>query len=75
SLLPTFVCAEALAEGRIVEPYPVSDLVPEEPWFACSRVGDAARPAVKALLDKLAERPAPPAAAAVSRRHAGSKPR
>jgi DNA-binding transcriptional LysR family regulator len=75
SLLPTFVCAESLAEGRIVELYPVSDLVPEEPWFACSRVGEAARPAVKALLDKLAERPVPPAAAAVSRRHAAPKPR
>jgi DNA-binding transcriptional LysR family regulator len=75
SLLPTFVCAESLAEGRIVEPYPVSDLVPEEPWFACSRAGEATRPAVKALLDKLAERPAPRAAAAVDRhRHAGPCP-
>jgi len=75
SFLPTFVCAESLAEGRMVEPYLVSDLVPEEPWFARSRVGDAARPAVKALLDKLAERPVTQVAAAVSRRHAGSRTR
>lgn len=54
SLLPTFVCADPLAEGRVVEPFPVADLVEEEPWFACTRVGDARRPAVRALLDELA---------------------
>lgn len=61
SLLPTFVCAEPLAEGRVVEPYPVSRLIPEEPWFACTRVGGPGRSAVTALVDALATHPAPPA--------------
>jgi DNA-binding transcriptional LysR family regulator len=46
SILPRFVCERALEEGRIVELYPVSDLIPGEPWFACFRAGDMARPAV-----------------------------
>ncbi|MDA8393127.1 MAG: LysR family transcriptional regulator [Actinomycetota bacterium] len=56
SLLPTFVCAASLAEGRIVEPYPVTALVEEEPWFACVRSGETRRPAVAALLDALVHR-------------------
>lgn len=56
SLLPTFVCADALDGGRIVEPYAVGDLVPEEPWFACTRAGAPSRPAVTALLDALVRR-------------------
>lgn len=56
SLLPTFVCAEALAEGRVVEPFPVADLVEEEPWFACTRAGEARRPAVAAIIDALSVR-------------------
>ena len=36
SLLPEFVCADALAQGRVVELFPVSHLTPEEPWFACA---------------------------------------
>lgn len=59
SLLPTFVCTEPLAEGRVVEPFPVSDLIEEEPWFACTRVGEARRPAVTTLLAALGARPAP----------------
>ncbi len=43
SLLPTFVCTEELARGSIVELFPVSDSLPEEPWFACTRVGDLGR--------------------------------
>ena len=58
SLLPTFVCNEPLAEGRVVEPFAVADLVEEEPWFACTRVGEARRPAVKTLLAALGDRPA-----------------
>ncbi len=53
SLLPTFVCTEALAAGRIVELFPVSDEVAAEPWFVCTRVGDAARPHVVAFTDLL----------------------
>jgi DNA-binding transcriptional LysR family regulator len=55
SILPRFVCARALEERRIVEVHPVSDLVPGEPWFACFRAGDMARPPVAqfvALLDR-----------------------
>jgi DNA-binding transcriptional LysR family regulator len=53
SLLPTYVCADALARGRIVELYPVSDEVAPEPWFVCTRVGDVARPHVAAFADAL----------------------
>jgi DNA-binding transcriptional LysR family regulator len=53
SLLPTFVCTEALATGRIVELFPVSDRVAAEPWFVCTRVGDVARPHVAAFADLL----------------------
>lgn len=56
SLLPTYICEDALAAGRIVEPFPVADFVPEEPWFACTRLGDAPRPAVTALLGALVDR-------------------
>lgn len=59
SLLPTFVCAEPLAEQRVVEPFPVSDLVEEEPWFACTRVGEARRPTVMALVGALGTRAGP----------------
>jgi len=55
SILPRFVCARALEERRIVEVHPVSDLIPGEPWFACFRAGDMARPPVSqfvALLDR-----------------------
>ena len=40
SLLPSFACAEPLAAGSIVEVHPVADLIPAEPWFACTRVAD-----------------------------------
>lgn len=43
SLLPTFVCTEELAGGSIVELFPAPDSLPEEPWFACTRVGDLGR--------------------------------
>jgi len=46
SILPRFVCAGAIEQGRIVEVHPVSDLIPGEPWFACVRAGDMARPPV-----------------------------
>ncbi len=43
SILPRFVCAQALDEHRIEEVHPVSELIPGEPWFACFRSGDMAR--------------------------------
>ena len=46
SILPRFVCAGALEDGRIVEVHPVSDLIAGEPWFVCFRAGDMARPPV-----------------------------
>ncbi len=58
SLLPTFVCAEPLAERRVVEPFPVAHLVEKEPWFACMRLGESRRSvaAVVAALGALAAR-------------------
>lgn len=50
SILPRFVCAGAIEQGRIVEVHPVSDLIPGEPWFACVRAGDMARPPVAELV-------------------------
>ncbi len=43
SLLPAFACADALALGSVVEVHPVTDAIPVEPWFACTRVADLGR--------------------------------
>jgi DNA-binding transcriptional LysR family regulator len=53
SLLPEFVCAESLAQGRVVELFPVSHLTSEEPLFACTRSGELARGDVQKLLTAL----------------------
>ena len=53
SLVPEFVCRDALAAARVVELFPVSHLTPEEPWFACTRQGDTGRSAVRAFLTAL----------------------
>jgi DNA-binding transcriptional LysR family regulator len=53
SLLPAFVCAESLEQGRIVEVHPVSDLIAPEPWYYCFREGEATRPPVALLLSAL----------------------
>jgi DNA-binding transcriptional LysR family regulator len=50
SILPRFVCATALHGGRIVEVHPVSDLIPEEPWFVCFRSADGTRAPVANLV-------------------------
>jgi DNA-binding transcriptional LysR family regulator len=55
SLLPEFVCVDALADARVVEVFPVSDLAPEEPWFACTAQGDVARSAVRSFLSALGD--------------------
>jgi DNA-binding transcriptional LysR family regulator len=55
SILPRFVCADALEDRRIVEVHPVSDLIAGEPWFVCFRTGALARPPVAqfvGLLDR-----------------------
>lgn len=59
SLLPTFVCDEPLQAGRVVEPYPVSSLVPEEPWFACTPLGVPPPEGLASLLDALSSSSAP----------------
>ncbi|HEY5025473.1 MAG TPA: LysR family transcriptional regulator [Acidimicrobiales bacterium] len=50
SLLPEFVCRDALTGARVVELFPVSHLTPEEPWFVCTRQGATARRAVQSFL-------------------------
>ncbi len=54
SILPMFVCADALAAGTMIEVFPVTDHIAAEPWIACTRPGDDGRPAVAALLGALA---------------------
>ena len=49
SLLPTYVCGEALARGRMVELFPVAGELASEPWFVCTRAGDVGRPHVAAF--------------------------
>lgn len=50
SLLPTYVCARDLSEGRLVELFDVSALVTAEPWFAHVRRADAADPRVSEVI-------------------------
>jgi DNA-binding transcriptional LysR family regulator len=68
SLLPDFVCADALDRGAIVELHPVAEVVPGEPWFACTRIADLDRVALTRFVADLAH-PATsrPGAADVSR--------
>jgi DNA-binding transcriptional LysR family regulator len=51
SILPRFVCARALDEQRIVEVHPVSDLIPNEPWFVCFRTAESTRASVAQFVD------------------------
>ncbi|MGH9088440.1 MAG: LysR family transcriptional regulator [Acidimicrobiales bacterium] len=53
SLLPAFVCADSLAEARMVEVHPVADLVAPEPWSVSFRDGESSRPAVARLVGAL----------------------
>ena len=50
SLLPEFVCAEALAAGRVVEVVPVAAHVAAEPFFVGVRPAEAVRPEVAELV-------------------------
>ena len=54
SLLPEFVCTDALAQGSIVELFPVADVVPAEPWFASTRVADAGHRGLGRIIEHLA---------------------
>lgn len=73
SLLPTFICAESLADGRVAEPFPVSEFIEAEPWFASTRTDEMRRPAVRALVGILG---APPTGSeAPTRSPASGRPR
>jgi DNA-binding transcriptional LysR family regulator len=54
SILPLFACGDLLDQRRLVEVYPVSELIPPEPWYVCFRQGETARPAVAGLLHAFA---------------------
>lgn len=54
SLLPEFICADALDQGSVVEVHPVADVVPGEPWFACTRLADLGREQVNRFVADLA---------------------
>lgn len=41
TLMPAYVCAEAVRGGSVVHPFEISGLVAAEPWFVSTREGDA----------------------------------
>ncbi len=53
SLLPEYACARGLADGSLVDVWPVAGVVPPEPWFAVTRATDVMRPPVTALVARL----------------------
>ncbi len=57
SILPNFVCADAIASGRIVELFNTAQLIAPEPWFLCVRHGETTRAAVSDLIDLFQTRP------------------
>ena len=54
SLLPSFVCTDALRTGSIVEVHPVAEVAPVEPWFACIRSADQSWDQLVQLVSRLA---------------------
>jgi DNA-binding transcriptional LysR family regulator len=54
SMLPRYVCDDALGRGEMVEVLPLAGLMPAEPWYATCRQGDLVRPEVAALLGAMA---------------------
>ena len=60
SLLPEFACAEALARGTVAELRSAADVVPAEPWFACTRLADVSRPGVARFVSGLRVPTRPP---------------
>ncbi len=68
SLLPDFACADALDRAAIVELHPVAEVVPGEPWFACTRMADVDRvPLTRFVADLVTPADPSPAAAHLSR--------
>jgi DNA-binding transcriptional LysR family regulator len=57
SILPNFVCADALTTGRIVEIFNTENLIAPEPWFLCVRHGETTRAAVTDLVKLFQIRP------------------
>lgn len=53
SLLPTYVCDRAIAEGRMVTLFDVTSLVPAEPFFAVLRRSDAAHNELATIVELL----------------------
>lgn len=53
SLLPTYACARALADGRMVELYDVQGLVRPEPCLVTTRRADAASPRITEVRTRL----------------------
>jgi DNA-binding transcriptional LysR family regulator len=54
SLLPSFACADAMARGQVVELPGSSGLVPDEPWFACTRAADVGKSTITSFVSSLA---------------------
>lgn len=54
TLLPTYICARPLAEGRLVRLFDVDQLVPPQEWFAVTRHADAANADIVRALALLA---------------------
>jgi DNA-binding transcriptional LysR family regulator len=59
SLLPEFACSDALDRGAVVELHPVAEVVPGEPWFACTRVADLDRVPLTRFVADLGVTPGP----------------
>lgn len=53
SLLPSHVCDDAIADGRLVEVRSIADVVPPEPWFLSLRANAQPHPARDALVELL----------------------
>lgn len=54
SILPEFICANSMAQGRIVELHPVSSLITSQAWYLCTRQGEAGRAPVASMVELLA---------------------
>ena len=57
TIVPEYLCREALSEGRVQELWPIAALIPSERRYACYRRTDADRPEIASLRDALYIRP------------------
>jgi DNA-binding transcriptional LysR family regulator len=55
SLLPAFVCTEAVQTGSVAEVHPVAHVAPVEPWFACTRSADQSWEQLGRVISALAD--------------------